>query len=909
MRRRTRSLIIGVVVVLLVVLLGGRALVDLYTDLLWFQGRGYQGVFWRRLSIDFTVRAIAAVVGAFVVLVNGWFVARRLGSVRVRRRYGNIEIAEQIPRRYIVSGVVIIALLAGWWLSGVLFDGPAAVRVAAWLRQAKWGVADPLLGHDISFYLFSLPVYYQFVDYFLLVTFWSLALVALGHLLVGGIRWEENRLFVNEPARAHLVVLTVVIVLLLGVRYWLGRYSLVLNGNGIAGGIGFTDVHARLPAHWILAVICVLAAATLLYGVLRRIWLLPVIGLGALLAGALLLGDVYPSLVQKFQVEPNELARESPYIRWNLEFTRRAFSLEGMQRDSFPFEPTATPHWARLRQDLGQLALWDPEPLQTTYNQVQALYDYYRFHDVDYDRYLVDGQEQQVAIAAREFSAAGLPADARTWQSIRLNPQYLRGAGVVMSPVAISATEPEYWLHDIPVQRAPDAPPEVALHDPDLYFGEQIPDYAILIPGRDGQFTGRPGVDFPAGVQLSSFLRVLAFSWRFGDKNLLFSGEITRDSRFVFHRSLRQRVAELAPFLLWDRNPYPVIQGGRIVWLIDGYTATGAFPMGRKVALPGGIGRAGYLRNSVKAVVDAVTGKVSFYALHDDDPVLETYRRIFPDLIRPISDMPETLRRHLRYPALALLAQVAVLQRYHLEHVEDFYAQRDMWAQPVEEAPDGGQRAYRATYAIMRMPGDASLRFVTTMPFIAAGRQNMTALLVARNDPNDYGQLTLYELPRDQLIPGPTQVQTIMEQDPVISAQLSLWRQAGSDVDMGHLRVVPLDSSFLYVVPLYLSAQDNKIPQLRRIVVSDGRTVTWGATLPDALDALRSGGEEASAEGAGAPQQEGAGAQAPQRDWPARALQLLESAERSLRAGDWAGYGTHLKELRALLEQLNRGGG
>lgn len=909
MRRRTRRLIITVVVVLLVVLLGGRAAVDLYTNLLWFQGRGYLDVFWRRVGIDMSVRAAAAVVGAVVVLLNGWFVARHLGPVRVRRRYGNIEIAEQIPRHFIITGVVIIALLAGWWLSGILFNGPAALRVAAWLRQAKWGVADPLLGHDISFYLFSLPVYYQFVDYLLLITFWSLVLVALGHLLVGGIRWEENKLFVGEPARVHLVVLTVVMVLLLGVRYWLGRYSLMLNGNGIAGGVGFTDVHARLPAQWILAAISVLAAATLLYGALRRIWLLPVIGLGALLAGALLLGDVYPSLVQKFQVEPNELARESPYMKWNLEFTRRAFSLRGMQRDSFPFEPTATPRWTRVSQDLERLALWDPEPLQTTYNQVQALFDYYRFHDVDYDRYPVAGQEQQVAIAARAFSAAGLPADARTWQSIRLNPQYLRGAGVVLSPVAVSATEPDYWLHDIPVERAPEAPPEVALRQPDLYFGEQMPGYAILIPGRDGQFTGHPGVDFPTGVQLSSFLRVLAFSWRFGDKNLLFSGEITRDSRFVFHRSLRDRVSELAPFLLWDRNPYPVIQGGHIVWLMDGYTATGSFPMARKVALPGGIGRAGYLRNSVKAVIDAVTGNVSFYALHADDPVLETYRRIFPGLIQPIANMPEALRGHLRYPALALLTQAEVLGRYHLDHVEDFYAQRDMWARPVEEAPDGGQRAYRATYAIMRLPGESSMHFLAMMPFIAAGRQNMTALLVARNDPNDYGRLTLYELPRDQLIPGPTQVQTIMEQDPVISAQLSLWRQAGSDVDMGHLRVVPLDSTFVYVVPLYLSAQDNKIPQLRRIVVSDGRNVTWGATLTDALNALRTGGEEAAASGAAGGQQGATGATVPPQDWPARALQLLESAERSLRAGDWAGYGAHLKELRALLEQLNRGGG
>ncbi len=900
MSRRARRLLVVAAVALVVVVLAARGLVGLYTELLWYEGRGYGSTFWRRFGIGLSVRTVAAVVGAAIVLLNGWLVARLLGPVRVRRRYGNIEIAEQIPRRYITWAVVAIAVLAGWWLSGLLFADGAALRVAAWLVQQPWGVQDPLLGRDIGFYIFTLPVYYQVVDYLLLVVLWSLALVALGHVLVGGIRWDENRLVVGDGARLHLTILAAVMIVFIGIRYWLGRYSLVLDGNGVGGGVGYTDVHARLPAHWILTGLSLLAAGTLVYGVAQRRRILPFVGLGALLAGALLVGQAYPSVVQKFRVEPTELAREAPYIRWNMDFTLRAFGLGELESTRFPFDRAAAPDWDRASRDLDRLALWDPEPLRTAYNQVQALFNYYRFHDVDYDRYGPVGEERQTAIAVREFEVNGLPSEARTWQSVRLNPRYVRGVGAVVSPAAVASSEPVRWIQDIdPVVRDPAAPGELVLDEPSVFFGEQMGEYAILIPGREGAFTGEPGTDYPAGVALSSFTRVLAFAWRFGDKNLLFSGEVTRDSRFVFRRPLQGRVSELVPFLLWDPDPYAVIHQGRLVWMMDGYTASTSFPMARAVSLPG-MRTVRYLRNSVKATVDAVTGAVTFYAVRDDEPVLETFRNLFPGLVRPIQEMPRQLRRHLRVPALSFLAQVEILHRYHLTEVEDFYAQRDVWARPQEAAPGGGSRPYRPTYAMIRLPGSEALEFLTMMPFIADNRQNMTALLVARNDPERYGELDLYELPRDQLIPGPTQIQTIMEQDPVISTQLSLWRQAGSDVDMGHLRVVPLESSFLYVVPLFLSAEDSAIPQLRRVVLSDGTTVSWGETLAEALARLGAG-RTAPVEEPG-PEVPGTAG------WPARALDILDAAAARLRAGDWAGYGARMDELRALLERF-RGGG
>lgn len=905
MTRRQGRLLLLIGGALLVLLVAGRVAVSFYTDALWYSGLGYLSTFWWRLGIGAGVRTTAAVVGAGLVLVNVWIVIKHLGPVRIRRRYGNIEIAEQIPRHYVLMAGLAISVLAGAWLSGIQFDAGSSLGVAAWLRSVDWGVADPLFGRDISFYVFALPVYFDVIDFLLLLIIWTVVLVALGHVLVGGIRWQENRLDVSRPARMHLVFLVAAMVLLLGVRYWLGRYGLLLEGNGVRNALGYTDVHARLPAYRAMVVLSAIAAGALLYGAWRWSPLPPVLGLGGLFLAALLLGQLYPAVVQNIRVEPNELAREAPYIAWNMEFTRRAYGLHQLDRRPFRYAPGASTGWEDVQDELRRLPLWDPEPLQTAYNQIQTLFNYYRFLDVDYDRYGPLGQERQVAIAVREFNLAGLSEGTQTWQSVRLNPAYVRGVGAVVSPAAETGAqgEPVLWMRNNPVDLHRNAPDGLELSQASVYFGENTNSYVILIPGRDNAFLGVPGRDYPDGVQLSSFFRVLAFAWRFGDRNLLFSGEITDESRFIFRRSLRSRVSELAPFLLWDPDPHPVIHEGRIVWMIDGYTASRSFPLSRAIDL-GGAGGLRYLRNSVKATIDAVTGDVAFYDLTGTDPVLEAYRRIFPDLVQPLEAMPAGLRRHLRYPALALLTQTEILQEYHLEGPEAFYAGQDVWHRPQEQAPGGGLRDYPVTYALLPVPGGGDVRFLAMMPFIARGRQNMTAVLLAHSDPPNYGELMLLELPRDQQIPGPTQVQTIIEQDPIIAQQLSLWRQGGSDVDMGHLRVVPMDSSFLYVQPLFLSAEgSNPIPELRRVVVSDGRNVSMEVSLRAAVAALA-----AAEEGADDRPESTADGLPPVADWPRQALELLVEAEALLRGGDYAGYGERLRELRALLSRLSAGG-
>jgi uncharacterized protein len=900
--------------VLLTLLAGGLALVLLllaagvvirfYTDLLWFEEVDYLAVFWTRFWMGVGVRGAAAVVAAAVLLLNLWIVLRHLRPVRVRRRYGNLEIAEQIPPRVITVLTVAVAVLGGWWLAGLHFRQDQVLGVLAWARQVPWGVADPLHGRDVAFYVHTLPFLRSVLGFAALVVVWSTVLVALAHVLGGGVRLEEGRPVVTRPALVHLATLSALLVGFLGIHYWLGTYGLVVGGTGVGGSLGYTDVQARMPVYRILAVVAVAAGGTLVLGSLRGSFRPPVIGLGALLLVRIGLAGVYPVVVQRFGVEPNELAREATYIRWHIDFTRAGWGVEELRRVPFAYRREASLDATRIEPLRARLPLWDTEPMLRAFNETQSLREYYGFPDADFDRYGPPGEERQVVVGVREFRPEGLEPGSRTWQSLHLNPLYIRGRGAVVSPASPTVEgrgTHELWLRNIdPIERSAASPPELGLTQWSVFYGETMGGYVVVIPGRDGEFTGEAGLDHPRGIPLRSFGRVLAFAWRFGDETLLFAREITEDSRLIFRRPVRERVQAIAPFVHWDGDALPVVHEGRVIWLLDGYTASDSYPLSRPLAI--GRVRVRYLRNSVKAAVDAVTGTVTFYRIDPRDPLLATYDRVFPGLFRPLDTMPEGLRRHLRYPELKFMAQAEILQEFHLNRVEAFYAGEDLWQRPQQAAPGGGIRSFRPARGFMPVPPAAEPEYVLALPFIARGRQNMTALLVAGNDESVYGALTLVEFPRDQQVPGPGQVQAMIEQDPVIAPELSLLRQRGSQIDMGKLRVLPLDSTVLYVQPFFLSADENPIPEIWGIVASDGREVALGTSLDMALAGLglhgrgRAATEDLSGPGvAGMP---GVGV------WPRRALDLLERAEARLRVGDWAGYGRALEELRALLHEL-----
>jgi uncharacterized protein len=916
MRRNTGRNVAIAAVAILLLLIFGRSAAVFYTDLLWYDAVGQSGVFWKRLFATAAVRVVMGAIGAVIILVNLWYVLRQLGPVHLRRRYGNLEIAEQVPRSYLVGGAILVAVLAGWWLATLQFGGNVPVAMLAWLQRESWGVADPLFGHDVSFYVFSLPLYTRVLEYLLVIMVWAVLLVGIGYVLIGAVRMRGSRLELDDRPRMHFAAVIAGMLVIFAVRYLFARYQLLLDGDGFGGTIGYTDVHARLPAHLVLAVLALVTAAALIYGALQRSWLPPAAAISVFLLAVVGMGMLYPAVLQKVRVEPNQLAHEARFIRWNMEFTQRAYGLDLIERRGFAYRRADAATWASMAPVMEQLPLWDPIPLQTAFNEVQARFDYYQFPDVDYDRYGPPGERQQVAISVREFRRDGMPPTARTWTNYHLNPIFTRGMGVVAIPAADSRRgEPLYWLSDVfPVQRSAEAPAALELTEPSIYFGETMGTYAVV--GQTGSFAGTgtgvedrltPTPRVETGIELSSFLRIIAFAWRFGDQNLLFARELTDTSRMVFRRRVGERVTAIAPFLLWDPDPHPVIMDGRVVWVIDGYSASGSYPLSRPYAIEG-MGSLRYMRSSVKAILDAVTGEVALYALPDPDPILRTYQRVFPGLVQEWEQMPEPIRAHMRYPALLFRVQSNVLEQYHLDQPEAFYAGQDVWQLPQDMTTQVRHR-FRPDFVMAPLPGGTDPEFLLLNAFIARGRQNMTALLVARSDPPHYGELVLLQMPRDEQIRGPSQVQSVIEQDPIISQQLSLWRQQGSNVDLGRLRVIPTANSILYVEPLFLSARERGIPQLQRVIVSDGIAVAMAGDVRSAVAALVGDVpvEQPDAATEGAVEVEPRDAVAGE-EWRRRAVELLREAEDRLRAGDFAGFGAAWNRLRTLLEQNGQGG-
>ena len=895
-----RKLFVLAAVVLVVILILGRVVVGFYTDALWFAQAGYASVFWTRFNTFLIAKASAALFCGLFVLANLWYVTRQLGPVHVRRRYGNLEISEQIPRRLVTVGMFVASVLAGWWLAGVKFGGGLSINVLTWLHREPWGLVDPLFKKDVSFYLFALPFYYQLLDLLLLVILWSMVLSFLGYAIVGNVRVHENRLEVDHNARAHSLILAASLLVLLGARFWLGRYAVLLNGTGFNNGIGYTDVHARLPIQGALAVLSAVSGGALVFSALRRRWTPAFVAIGVMIVVGIGGGILYPDFVQKFRVDPNEFRFEEPYIKWNMQFTRIAYGLNKVQRQPYAYkrisaEPT------ELAARLHEIPVWDLEPLQTAYNQLQAFFPYYHFADVDYDRYQTPGGLQQVAISVREFLSTGLGENARTWLNLHFDKKYIRGVGAVVTPAAVRDTsgEPPLWMSNVnPIQLSADAPESLKLQDPSVFFGETTNDFAIIRPDA--------GLQAPAtAVPLSNVLRVAAFSWYFGDKNLLFTGGLTNGSSIVYRRNILDRVRTLAPFVVWDEDVYPVIGNGHIIWVVDGYSSSTSFPLSRPADVER-IGRTRYLHNTVKATIDAATGETRLYRYDEKDPITATYASAFPGLFTPGSRMPADLQKHVRYPALLLHEQAEMFGHYHLETADAFYRAEDVWQLPqTTDATGNASQTFRAVYQMMTLPGQQHDEYVLTAPYIARQRQNMTAMLIARNDAPHYGELLMIELPRNQLISGPMQVHAIVEQDPGISPQLSLWRQAGSDVNIGHVRVVPVGNGFLYIMPLFLSAQGSPIPELQRIIVSDGGRVAMASTLADAVVGLYGASAPAAPSVAGAAAPATVPTAATTLVSARRALDLLDAAERALRAGDFAAYGARINELKRFLQQAS----
>ncbi|MGH2785252.1 MAG: UPF0182 family protein [Actinomycetota bacterium] len=920
-RIRRRSLIVtGAVLVGLLVFLGAGA--TFYTDLLWFRETGFQSVFttqiWTKTYLGLAFGAIFAVF----MLVNLWVVQKVTSPYRLFTMQDQVlERYRATLRPYVRWGVIGLSLLFG------LFAGSGATsQWRKWLlfsHAENFGVAaPPPFGKDIGFYVFKLP-FYRFLFTW---GFSSLVIITLvvgaAHYFMGGIRAAPAGERVTPQVRAHMSVLLGLIVLLKAWGYRLDQLELVYSPRGQVTGGSYTDVNAQLPALKLLVIIAIVAGILFLINIRLRGWILPAAAVGILGLTSILVGGLYPALVQRFRVTPNELLRESKYIQYNIDFTRRAFGIDESKVTVRPFAADANLDAAAIQRNadtVQNIRLWDPFPLETTYTQLQRIRSYYEFADVDVDRYDVGGVRRQVMLAAREISQQGLRAEARTWLNSHL--VYTHGYGVVASRVdrVIGEGTPDFLLKDIPGTAAPGFPP---ITEPRIYFGESQDTRFVVVRSKqqeldypEGETVRTTSYEGKGGTQLSGILRRAAFAWRFRDFNLLISGAIKNDSRIIFRRTITERLRQTAPFLKLDGDPYIAAVGGRLVWIQDGFTTTDMYPYAERVDLgsvTGGgehiSGRANYIRNSVKATVDAMDGTITLYIIDESDPIVRAWQRIFPDIFKPTSAIPAELRAHFRYPEDMFKVQADRFTTYHITQADEFYAKEDAWRVPGD--PTNNEASFPPYYVIQRLPEEKKAAFILMMPFSPyappgqRARQNMTAWLAARSDPEDYGQLISFEMPRQKLVFGPEQVYARINQDPQVSAQLSLWDRAGSMVIHGNLLVIPIEQSLLYVEPLYLQAQSGALPELKRVVVVAGETVRMGETLDQAIKAVFGQGLPAPVEGGGGPVTPG-----PSGDVSAllvEALRHFAAADEALRTGDFATYDREIDAARAAIEQANR---
>jgi len=816
-----RSWIIGGI---LIILLSFNWVVTNYTEWLWFVELGYERVWVTRWGIQVLSFVVAFVVAALVLLFN-W----RLAYRRARKAPGVGLDLLALP------GLSTLITVAGLFL-GLLFGTGGAGQWDKFLRyfyQVSYGVVDPVFKRDISFYLFELPVY-RFLQGWLMpllimTLLGVLALYALNNFeaLQRGL-WRPQDL----PAlRRHVALLLAFIVGLWALGFWFDMYDLLYSEQGVVFGAGYTDLNATLPALRIQLVLAALLALTALYNVFY-FDLRPPFAIGALLLGAILVGgNLMPALLQRFSVEPNELERERVYIANNLQFTRLAFDLDKVQSRAFEnITELAAIDLEQNADSLENIRVWDYRPLQQTYSQLQELRPYYQFSDIDVDRYKFDNKVEQVMLATRELDKEGLASP--TWVVKTL--EFTHGYGVVMNPVDTVTEEgrPEFYIQDLP----PQSSVPISVTQPAIYYGESMDDVVVVnsnqaefdYPRAEGNVSSN--YQGTGGVTMNGYWRRLLYAIRFGETNLLLGQDIQPDSRIMYHRPIRERAQRIAPFLLFDDDPYIVVADGRLVWMIDAYTVSRDFPYSTPVKDLG----FNYIRNVAKVTVDAYNGDVKFYLMETGDPLVASYQRAFPDLFRPFDEMPASLQSHIRYPEGLFLVQTQQYLSYHMTEPGVFYNQEDLWRIP-EEIYDGAPQLMEPYYVMFRLPGEEKPEYLLIQPYTPAGKSNMIAWIAARSDLPHYGELIAYELPRQELVFGPMQIEGRIDQDPTISQQISLWNQRGSRVIRGNLIVVPINNSFLYVEPLYLLSDTNALPELKRVIVASGNRIVMRNNLEDAL--------------------------------------------------------------------------
>jgi len=887
--RPSRTTVIAIAVIALFMFSGIAA--EFYTDALWFGELGQEDVFWRTLAWRWGVGAVSAV--AFLgVLWSNLMIARRIAPLRPTRVVDSSALRweETIARMREVVGRYTNTVALGVAVFAAFVAGIAAAQsweaFALALNGGSFGIADAQFGRDVGFFFFTLPAFRAIQQWLTGALVVTLLLTAFVYLLTGSIRpWDRWRGF-DPHVKAHLSLIGGLAVVVQAFGYWLDIFELDFSPRGQVVGASFTDINAQIPAYYILIAIALLSGVALIVNIKVRGWRLPAIALGTWVAAVILVGGVYPALVQQFRVAPNEVEAESPYIERNIEATRRAFGLDEIDTRAFPADESLTADdLVDNQRTIENVRVWDPSVVADTYRQLQGMRPYYEFYDVDIDRYTLDGERRQVLVSARELDVTRLASQAQTWVNQHL--VYTHGYGMVLSPVNESSGQgyPQFLVKDIP----PVSDTDLTIEQPALYYGERTTNYVIAGTGLAefdypvGDSNAETSYSGSGGVEVGGFVRRAAFAIRLSAPQILFSGYITPESKVMFRRDISARVSEVAPWLYQDSDPYPVVADGRIVWVVDCYTASDRYPYSERY---NGIS---YIRNSVKVTIDAYDGTTTLYAFDPDDPLMEAWGAVFPGLLTDAAEMPDEVAEHLRYPADLFSLQADVYKTYHMLNAKVFYNKEDQWSLPGESA-DGSGTPMDPFYVLMELPQEDREDFMLMMPFTPRTKANMIGWMAAKSDPGSYGERVVYTFPKQRLVLGPEQVEARVNQDPVISQQLTLWSQRGSGVVWGNLLVIPMDDSIVYIQPLYLQSEQTAMPQLTRVVVAYGDKV---AMEPDLATALLSvfGESERGDEGQGVAD-------------VAMAWSLYEKAVEAQQAGDWGAYGRYLEQLGDVLLEL-----
>ena len=913
----------GLIIALLVLLFVVPSAVDYYTNWLWFRELGYEGVFLRTINAQVLVFA-ATLFAVFLFLsINFRFAQRTFTRPQ-------IVLGTGVDGRAIALEGRRLAGVATWVSAGIAFlmALSASDDWLAWLSFFKgvpFGDRDPLFNRDVGFYVFRLPIWQ---------TLQREALILVAIALVGcGLYYVLSGSFVIEPryglafwprvrlipaARRHLALLSAALFGVLAWSAWLQIPQALLTPATVVYGVAYADWHARIPFIWISFVVLVLGAAlSVAHGFGRRGWPIPVaFGLAVVTT---ISASIYAGFVQAFIVTPNELDKEQQYIAHNIAATRKAYALDRVEERELSGDAELKPE--NIIANAGTIEnvrLWDYQPLLQTFAQIQEIRTYYDFNSVDNDRYVIDGKYRQVMLSARELNTENMPN--RSWVNERLF--FTHGYGLTLGPVNQVTTEglPVLFIRDLP----PVSTVDLRLDEPSIYYGEVSSSY-VLVKTRQPEFHYPRGDDNvttiytgTGGVPIGSLWRRLLFALRFGSTDILFTNQLTADSRILFHRRIAERAALITPFLTFDSDPYPVINAGRMYWILDAYTTSENYPYSTPAQTRSG--DINYIRNSVKIVIDAYNGTTTFYLAEPTDPIALTIGRIFPGLLHQLSEMPSGLRQHVRYPEDIFKIQTAIYTTFHMTNPQVFYNKEDQWQLPTL---DTGQNAtaMQPYYTIMTLPGETKTEFIEMLPFTPRLKDNLSAWMVARSDGEHYGHMLVFQFPKQKIVYGPRQIVGRINQDQVISPQITLWNQQGSEVIWGTLLVIPVDESLLYVRPLYLRSPEGRIPELKRVIVAYQSKIVMEETLnqalakifgpgisaalsPDRLQSSATSVVQASSEIPEAPAIE---PDATMTELAAEAKTHLDRALKAQRDGDWAAYGDEIKKVGEILDRMNKG--